>query len=186
MARCFESSKGHKFTWEGTVGECYKRDLAHADPVTTLNAHSVYPNSWNKMRVGCSLRPFNEKTIVEQISHVADVLGANRGELFYSSNFDNVDVPQKHIERLEILSNAISKAHNVDIELGNDMKEKFDGLELSVHIACIFNERFMNKNMKITRKNINELENEMKKYLAFFEKWRKHSLTLKKDVDNKD
>ena len=47
--RCFESSKGHKFTWDDTVGEFYKRDLAHEDPVTTLNAHSVYSNSWNKM-----------------------------------------------------------------------------------------------------------------------------------------
>ena len=57
----------------------------------------------------------------------------------------------------------------------------FSGIELSAHIACIYNEIFMNKNMKITRGNISELENEMKTHLTYFEKWRDHSISLKKD-----
>ena len=54
--------------------------------------------------------------------------------------------------------------------LDSDSKAKFSGLELSAHIAGSHNERFMNKNMKITRDNTFELENEMKACLTYFEK----------------
>ena len=47
----------------------------------------------------------------------------------------------------------------------------FAGLEFSVYVACIFNERFMNKGQSITKDNIDQLEAEMKMNLKYFKDW---------------
>ena len=70
--------------------------------------------------------------------------------------------------------------------LQSDSKAKFAALDLSAHIACIHNERFMNKSMKITRNNISQLENEMKVHLTYFEEWREYLIILKKDKDDEE
>ena len=57
--RCFQSEDVHTFTWEECLVVYYKRDLDNADSVTKLNHQCVYPNIWNKMRIGYSLRPFH-------------------------------------------------------------------------------------------------------------------------------
>ena len=53
--RCFQSAEGHKFAWEDCFVPYCKRDLDNGDSVNKLNLHCIYLNSWNKMRVGCSL-----------------------------------------------------------------------------------------------------------------------------------
>ena len=74
------------------------------------------------------------------------------------------------------MSELLSPNTNID----SDLKAKFSRLELSADIACVCSKRFMNKNMKIIRHNISELENEMKKHLTYFKKWCKYSISLKK------
>lgn len=97
------------------------------------------------MRVRHLLRPFHEPTVVEQFSNVLDCVGIGREMLFCIENFDHIDIPKNHIERLTILRIATNELPSTDIDLDDDLEAKFAGLELFVCIACIFNEKFMHK-----------------------------------------
>jgi len=45
------------------------------------------------------------------------------------------------------------------------LQSELAGLEYSVYVSCIFNERFMNKHKHITLDNIDQIQEEMKECL---------------------
>ncbi|GFH57354.1 hypothetical protein CTEN210_13830 [Chaetoceros tenuissimus] len=167
-ARYFRSRDGIRFTWNGCVTECFYRDRQHLQQDTMLTMDSVFPNHWNKMRVGEALRVFSEKTLVEQFMTIGQELNCFNELLFSGNRNENKDIIAMYKKRLRILRRVISTKLE---EVSESVKEMFAGLEFSVYVACIFNERFMNKGQSITRENIDELEVEMKSNLEYFRDW---------------
>jgi hypothetical protein len=182
-SRHFRSKDGIQFTWEGCVAECFYRDRQDLFQHTMLTKDSVFPNQWNKMRVGEALRVFSDKTLTEQFTSLGMTLSCFQ-DLLYSGDVNECkDVPTMHKKRLGIIRNALFSKKN---EASNNIKEIFAGLEFSVYVACIFNERFMNKARSITRENIENLEEEMKSNLLFFKEWMTSSLEMKQADVYKD
>ena len=116
-SRLFMSISGVRFTWKERVEECYLRDLINALPVTNVCKASVYPNGWNKMRVGLSLRPFNDKTLVEQFSYLGNILGCNSKIYFTGGLQDCKDVVKMYLKQAEILREVIKSKQRLNIKI---------------------------------------------------------------------
>jgi hypothetical protein len=50
-------------------------------------------------------------------------------------------------------------------------KTIMNAIEYSVSVGVIFNETFMNKNMQLTRDNIDDVEQTLYEFLRFFSRW---------------
>ena len=162
------------------VEACFERDGSTLLPQTHLDNASVFPNAWNKMRVGNALRVFSEKTLAEQFSNLGTLLGCHSELLFHGDLHEDKDISTKNRKRLSILKEAAEK----QVFLPDNVRSELAGLEYSVYVSCIFNERFMNKHKNITLDNIDQIKGEMEECLEYFAKWRDASVALRKDKEH--
>jgi hypothetical protein len=58
---------------------------------------------------------------------MADCVGADREKLFYNGKFDDIDVPQKHLERLKIIKEKL-----LEIQNSIDVQSKHNLLDLNI------------------------------------------------------
>jgi hypothetical protein len=170
---------GVVFGWKH-IRETYDRDRerekANTVKETRLKFAAVNPDQWEKMDVGLAMCVFHQDTISEQALHIASGLGrrdaflewlrvrprSTASDQTFESNFVGL-----YRDQIEFLKNEIPKQLSQD----TPWKSKLNTLEYSVAIATLFNELFMNKGKKITRKNWNSVRSHVDEALGFFGRW---------------
>ena len=133
------------------------------------------------MNVGLALHPFSDKTLNEQFLEISEKLNCEKEMLFSGQIDDNEHIITMYRYRLEVFRNKIEQS-----AVTKCVERQFAGLEYSVFVAMIYNKRFMNKNAKVTRGNVSQLENEMEQNLDYFTEWRSHVRSkreMQKDCD---
>ena len=179
------------FGWKH-IRETYDRDCdrekAGMVKETRLKFAGMNPDQWENMDVGLALSVFHQDTISEQALHIATGLGKRDaflewlrvtprsavGDATFGSNF--VALYRKQVE---FLKTEMSKRLLVPTQECSQWKSKLNTLEFTVATATLFNELFMNKEKKITRKNLESVRSHVDKALGFFGRWHtEHEIAL--------
>jgi len=165
---------GTPMTWQ-IIEETYKADCRLSSPITSLTKSSVFPDGWNKMNVSAAKAPFLFDTISAMMMNVAVALDCSDEN--FMTDIMNHDIPTIYKDRLSILrlyQNLYGDAITAT---------KIRTVEYCVHVAIIFNETLMNRNVYIDSKNILKHESNLRQSLKFFEDW-KNSCTNSTDANN--
>jgi len=155
---------GCTISWN-VIEECFKRDNARLTPKTKLNRTAAYPDSWNKMNVSAAKAPFKYETITEMMFNLGVKLSCARVMALDKSTSNNI--PKTYINRLNILKGA-----NAANGKTSTTSTTLATIEYCVHVAIIFNEILMNKEVKFDKSNIDDYENMVRDSMAYFEDWK--------------
>ena len=148
--------------------------------LTDMTMDTVYPDSWNKMRVGVAKSTFSRKTLSE-------------GMDFFSREMDCLDT----ILKLEVTQEELAEGWCLTLKRCYKLKEismTQENVSLMVkagvadimyrsHVAEIFNELFMNKHTNINHQNVASIKRRLKLILLYFKKWNSKKEERKKDKD---
>ena len=183
-ARKFLDVDNIPFGWSGVILQ-WHRDRERVEGgkyrLTDMTMDTVYPDSWNKMRVGVAKQTFSRKTLSE-------------GMDFFAREMDCLET----IQKMKVSSKDLKKGMCLTLKCCYKLKEismSKDNVGLAVkagvadlmyrsHVAEIFNELFMGKHKNINRENVDSIECRLKYILLYFKEWNSKKEERKTDKEN--
>jgi len=157
------TNKGTPLTWS-IVEETYKADCQLSSPITSLTKSAVFPDGWNKMNVSSAKAPFSFNTISAMMMNVAVDLKCS--DEMFMTDITNHNIPTIYKTRLAILMQYQQECGNVITA------SKICTVEYCIHVAIIFNETLLNRNVYINSDNILKHKMNLCQSLKYFEDWK--------------
>jgi hypothetical protein len=118
--------------------------------------------------------PFELDSIMEQVHHLAKLIGREQeGLLDHTRHAKDGTALTTYRFALQFLKSALQSDEfkSMDVLAQRSAKAIMNNIEYSVSVRVIFIELFMNKNMQLTRDNIDEVQHTLYEFLRFFSKW---------------
>ena len=138
---------------------------------TTLSKQAVDLDSFSKMNASLAKQPFTEKTLAEQISHCASMIGVEALKRIAAVKTTDAYEKEKSGEKLKIQLHEILLM-DVPLETKNTVASELAYLEFAVTVHRLYIQRFMNKFWKIRLVNIKAETEHLQECLRYFEQWR--------------
>jgi hypothetical protein len=158
-ARLFAMNGVH-FGW-AEIELCNQRDLKRQARRTKLSKASVEIDAYSTMCVSYAKAPSAWETLIEQCDYISDALHCED---------DILDLPKKtafdmykHIVPFLRLQMTPHTPYHLQSALNT--------LEYTCVVGAIFNEFFLNSEVRVTLDNIEQSEKNMMELLGFFDKW---------------
>jgi len=117
-------------------------------PKTKLNKMAMYLDLLNKMNVSAAKAPFKFEMITDMILNLGKVISCVH-EMAFDKSTNNK--PKTYLNCLDILQHAYMNGNTITHTL-------LATLKYCVHVAILFSEILMNKEVRLDEKNIDEYE----------------------------
>ena len=129
---------------------------------------SVFPDTWNKMRVTYAKAVFTQRTLSDEFAFLSKLTNCTK-------EISNAVVTDQELDlcmclqtkRADIL---VKNQGNLEI-YRLSVKSAISCLQFRVYSAALYNEFFLNKNIKFKRSNIVRIEKRIKYILDWFTEW---------------
>jgi len=132
-------------------------------PKTKLNKMAMYPDLWNKMNVSAAKAPFKFEKITDMMLNLGKAIGCVH-EMAFDKSTNNK--PKTYLNCLDILQHA-------NIKNGNTITHTLLAtIEYYMHVAILFNEILMNKEIRLDEKTIDECKELAYGLMQYFEDWK--------------
>ena len=152
------------------------REAKGGQPKTALRKQTVDLDQWLKMDVSEALKPFEEKTLGEIFDFLIEKLGIDARKMKWEVSTADPSNSRKFHLFLDRFRKELEKP--TWQQLTPDVvhvKRTFYALEYLVAVHYIFVERFLNKKYRLTRANLKDERDRIKKELEYFRVWENES-----------
>ena len=139
------------------IQDCYERELDRGTPgnapQTRVNEATVNPDGWSKMKVSSAMKPTENKTLIEILTHVYKELEVDiKDQITPASYKVGGQVNGYFVALADHLKLILTEKPNL---AKFEIKNTIASFEWLSHVHEIFNATLMNTSTLIDRSNIN-------------------------------
>jgi hypothetical protein len=165
------------FGWT-QICDLYSREEHRKNTGTTgktrMKLAAAHPDHFSKMDAHLAKIPFELNSILEQVHHLASQIGKEEA-LLEQMQMINKDGTTLTTYRF-VLQFLRRELESEEFKMMNELvkrsaKANMNTIEYSVSVGVLFIEIFMNKDMRLTRDTIDDIEQEVCECLRFLAKW---------------
>jgi hypothetical protein len=151
---------GAKFGW-AEIQECLERDNRRDARRTKLCQASVEIDAYSTMCVSYAKAPSAWETLMEQCDHIANALQCHH---------EVVDLPRK--SALDLYRHVVPFLRGkITLDTPYHVQSALNTFEYTSVVGAMFNEFFLNADVRVTTNNIDDYEKDMMDLLGFYDRW---------------